>query len=185
MDEAEARAVLTARLQAVAKGDRAALRDVYLRTSAKLLGVCLRILKQKDEAEDVLQEVYITVWNRADRFDPAIASPVTWLAAIARNRAIDRLRARGRRQRETALDDAPDIADDTPSALEAMERSQSFARLRGCLGALEPRTRKAITEAFYGGVTYAELAERSATPLGTMKSWIRRGLASLKECLAR
>ena len=185
MDEAEARAALTARLQAVAKGDRAALRDVYLRTSAKLMGICLRILRQRDEAEEVLQEVYITVWNRADRFDPAISSPVTWLAAIARNRSIDRLRARGRRQPEVALDDTPDIAADAPSALEAMERSQFFAKLRGCLGALEPRTRKAITEAFYGGATYGELAERSATPLGTMKSWIRRGLLSLRECLGR
>jgi RNA polymerase sigma-70 factor (ECF subfamily) len=185
MNETEARAVLTARLGAVAGGDRAALRDIYLSTSAKLFGICLRILQDRNEAEDVLQEVYITVWNRAGRFDPALASPITWLAAIARNRSIDRLRARRRRQPETALDDAPDLADESPSALEAMERSQSFARLRACLGALDTRSRKAITEAFYGGATYAELAERAATPLGTMKSWIRRGLASLKECLAR
>jgi len=185
MDDVEARAVLVARLAAVAAGDRAALRDVYLGTSAKLLGVCLRILKQRDEAEDVLQEVYITVWERAGRFDPTLASPITWLVTIARNRAIDRLRARSRRQTEAPLDETPEIADDGPSALDGIERSESFARLKACLAALEPRTRQAIAEAFYGGATYAELAERSATPLGTMKSWIRRGLASLKACLAR
>lgn len=181
----ESREFLVARLAEVAGGDRAALRDVYLRTSAKLLGVCLRILNRRDEAEDVLQEVYITVWKRAGQFNPALASPVTWLAAIARNRAIDRLRAKGRRRAETWSDDATDIADTTPDALAGLETMETTSQLRGCLETLEPRVRTAIAEAFYGGATYAEIAERSATPLGTIKSWIRRGLFSLKECLGR
>ncbi|RYE83861.1 MAG: RNA polymerase subunit sigma, partial [Hyphomicrobiales bacterium] len=83
----QARQFLVEKLQAVADGDRSALRDVYERTSAKLFGVCLRILSDREEAEDVLQEVYLTVWNKADRFDAARASPITWLATIARNRA--------------------------------------------------------------------------------------------------
>ena len=174
---------LTERLRAVASKDKAALRDVYALTSAKLFGVCLRILVTREEAEDVLQEVYINVWHRADTFDPAKASPITWLATIARNRAIDRLRSNGPRVKDRPLDDEFDIADGAPDALEQMEQTEDHKRLRTCLDRLEPRTRDSIRQAFFGGQTYDALARAGNMPLGTMKTWIRRGLLSLRECL--
>lgn len=180
----EGRAFLVERLRAVADGDRAALRSVYERTAAKLFGVCLRILDSREEAEDVLQDVYLTVWNRADSFDPERASPITWLATIARNRAIDRRRQIGPRLQDRPVDEAVDIADASPDALSLLHRSDEARRLAECLDGLDGRTRGAIVTAFFGGHTYDELAARAGMPLGTMKSLIRRGLLRLKECLS-
>ncbi len=179
------RAHLAGRLRAVAAGERAALREVYDLTSAKLFGVCLRILNDRVEAEDVLQDVYVTVWNRAGRFDPERASPITWLATIARNRAIDRLRALApeRARRAEGLDAAERIADEAPGALERLEATDEAARLRACLEGLEEKPRAAILAAFFGGRTYEDLACGAGVPLGTMKSTIRRGLIRLKGCL--
>jgi RNA polymerase sigma-70 factor (ECF subfamily) len=179
----EGRQYLVDRLQAVAAGDRAALRDLYERTSAKLFGVCLRILPDREEAEDVLQDVYLTVWNKAERFDPARASPITWLATIARNRAIDRQRAIGPRAFHRSVDDAADIAADTPDALTQLERGEESRQLSACLDTLDGRTRGAIVAAFFGGRTYEALATEEGVPLGTMKSLVRRGLQRLKNCL--
>jgi DNA-directed RNA polymerase specialized sigma24 family protein len=109
------RAALSAALARVAEGDRAALQEVYRRTSAKLYGVCLRIFPEPEDAQDVLQDAYINVWQRAGSFDPARASPITWLVTLTRNRAIDRLRQRGKRIM-TPVEDAHDIADERPDA---------------------------------------------------------------------
>ncbi|WP_062011976.1 sigma-70 family RNA polymerase sigma factor [Aureimonas sp. AU4] len=174
---------LARRLLAVADGERDALRDVYDLTAAKLLGVCLRILGDRDEAEDVLQDVYIAVWNKADRFDPARASPITWLATIARNRAIDRLRQRGSRGGTVPVEAAEAVADDAPDALILLEGRQEAQRLRGCLGELDERSRGLIASAFFDGRTYDDLARSGAMPLGTVKSIVRRGLQRLKGCL--
>jgi RNA polymerase sigma factor (sigma-70 family) len=174
---------LVDRLRAVANGDRTALRDVYRLTSAKLFGVCLRILPDREEAEDVLQEVYLTVWNRADRFDPARASPVTWLATIARNRAIDRLRAMAPRRDDHPVEAADAVEDAAPGPLAALESGEEARRLARCLETLEERARGAIVAAFYGGRTYEDLARGAGVPLGTMKSTIRRALIRLKGCL--
>ncbi|BDA82545.1 RNA polymerase sigma factor [Aureimonas sp. SA4125] len=179
----EGRQYLVERLEAVAGGDRAALRDIYERTSAKLFGVCLRILPDREEAEDVLQDVYLTVWNKAERFDPSRASPITWLATIARNRAIDRQRALGPRAFHRAIDDALDVAEDAPDVLTQMERVEENRQLTACLETLDARTRGAIVSAFFGGRTYETLAADESLPLGTMKSLIRRGLQRLKNCL--
>lgn len=169
-------------LHRVARGDRAALRSVYDETSAKLFGICLRISRDRELAEDVLQDVYLKVWRRAGRFDATKASPITWLAAIARNTAIDAIRKRGRRD-EVSDDVLADFVDDTPRADVLVEQGQERARVVDCLDTLEGEQKRSIREAFFGGLTYAELAERRGVPLGTMKSWIRRGLSRMKECL--
>jgi RNA polymerase sigma-70 factor (ECF subfamily) len=166
----------------IAAGDRAALKRLYDATSAKLFAVCLRILGNRDESEDVLQEVYLTVWRRADRFEPARAGAVAWLATIARNRAIDRLRARGPLAYAEPVEDlqTPDAA---PLASALLERAEEAGALHRCLGELDERTRSVIRTAFFEGLTYEALAGRLGAPLGTVKSWIRRGLLKLKGCL--
>jgi RNA polymerase sigma-70 factor (ECF subfamily) len=171
-------------LPRIAAGDRAALRQLYEATSSKLFGVCLRILSDREDAEDVLQEVYVTVWRRADRFDGTRASVMTWVSTIARNRAIDRLRARGPLAHADQVDDL-EIADDQPSAETLVQAAGDRARLAGCLSELDKRTETVIRTAFFEGVTYEALARRLDAPLGTVKSWIRRGLAKLKGCLER
>lgn len=166
----------------IAGGDRAALRQLYEATSAKLFGVCLRILSDRDESEDVLQEVYLTVWRRADRFDAGRASVMTWISTIARNRAIDRLRARGPLARAEPVEDL-EIADEAAGAEALLAQAQSSSALARCLGELDARTASAIRTAFFEGVTYEALAARLGAPLGTVKSWIRRGLLKLRGCL--
>ena len=167
------------------RGDRAAFRRVYEATSAKLLGVCLRILADRQLAEDVLQDTYLTVWRKAESFDATRASPITWLATIARNRAIDRLRS-GKAVRFAApVDEALNLSDDAPLASDLIERADDASRLNVCLEELEDKVGRAIRTAFFEGVTYDELARREDTPLGTMKSWIRRGLLRLRTCMDR
>jgi RNA polymerase sigma factor (sigma-70 family) len=168
----------------IAGGDRAALRQLYEATSAKLFGVCLRILSDRDESEDVLQEVYLTVWRRADRFEPGRASVMTWISTIARNRAIDRLRARGPLAHADPLEGV-EIADGTAGPEALLAAAQSDTALARCLGELDARTAAAIRTAFFEGVTYEALAARLEAPLGTVKSWIRRGLTKLRGCLER
>ncbi len=177
-----ARARLVEALVATGTQDRAAFATLYSLTSAKLFGVCLRICGDRGAAEEVLSDVYITIWQRAGAFEPGRASPISWLATIARNRAIDWRRSAGRRPSVT-LDQAPDIADDAPSAEDRMVQGEAERTLHLCLDQLDDKQRGAIRSAFFGGLTYAELAERDAVPLGTMKSWVRRGLQRLKDCL--
>lgn len=174
---------LAALVAAIATGERDALKTLYDRTSAKLFGISLRVLGNEADAQDVLQDVYTTVWRKADRFDPARASAITWLALLTRSRAIDRLRAR--RAPNESLDMASELPDDGPSPLDLVERSQDAKRLSDCLGELEERARAMIRSAFFDGASYPELASREGVPLPTMKSWIRRGLIRLKGCLER
>ena len=176
------RSRLAAALQRVANGDRKAFHEVYRRTSAKLFGVCLRIFAEREEAEDVLQEVYVSVWHKAGQFDPARASPITWLVTMARNRAIDRLRARGRRI-TTPIETIEEPADESASALDCMIETEGETRIEYCLGRLSDGDATLIRTAFYEGATYNELAERSRQPLGTIKSRIRRAFLKLRECL--
>lgn len=173
---------LIAALGQVAAHDRSALRQVYDMTSAKLFGICLRICADRDAAEDILQDVYIKVWNRAGRFDAGRASPITWLCTIARNSAIDWCRS-SRRPGMLPEDAAAQVADSTPSADLMIEHAQDSARIIACLDQLEERQGASIRAAFLDGLTYAQVADRMAVPLGTMKSWIRRGLQQLKACM--
>jgi RNA polymerase sigma-70 factor (ECF subfamily) len=177
-----ARSVLVEALLRTGEEDRSAFRQVYLLTSAKLFGVCLRICGDRQAAEDVLHEVYLTIWKRAGSFQPGRASPITWLATIARNRAIDWRRANEAR-RMAPLEWGADVPDAGLAADDAMIAEESGRRLHLCLDQLDAAQRSAIRTAFFNGLTYAELAQRSDVPLGTMKSWIRRGLARLKDCL--
>lgn len=167
----------------IGDGDRDALKSLYDATSAKLFGVILRIVIERSEAEDVLQEVFITVWRKAAEFDPSRASPITWLATIARNRAIDRLRSRASRP-TSALDLAADVADDTPGADALAEASEEARRVHDALTTLDPRHAAIIRAAFFEGLSYDMIATREGIPLGTIKSWVRRGLLRMREGLA-
>jgi RNA polymerase sigma factor (sigma-70 family) len=164
------------------RNDQKAFAELYKRTSSKLFGVCLRMLHDRSEAEEVLQETYTTVWRRAASFDAAKASAITWLITLSRNKAIDRLRQR----REALLDDPSrldETADEQPTPAADAETSQEYQRLQRCLDELEPQQRDSVREAFFTGATYNELATRCMVPLGTMKSWIRRSLIQLRTCL--
>jgi RNA polymerase sigma-70 factor (ECF subfamily) len=182
--QSHARQRLVQTLQRVGGGDRAALAELYSATSAKLFGVCLRILPDRSEAEEALQEAYLTIWRNSARFDAARASPITWLVTLTRNRALDRLR--GRKAPPLApLDLASQVADPAEGADLLLEQDQESARLGACLGTLERQDTKLIQAAFFEGSAYSELAARAAMPLGTVKSRIRRALLKLRECLSQ
>jgi len=167
----------------VALRDRAAFRDLYRRTSAKLFGVCLRILSDRTDAEEVLQETYVKIWRNAKQFSRTRASATAWLSAVARNQSIDRLRSR--RAPAFPIEEAFGLADDRPSPETASVATDDNRRLHDCLRTLEGNQASAIATAYFGGQTYEELARGLKVPLGTVKSWIRRGLARLKDCLER
>jgi RNA polymerase sigma factor (sigma-70 family) len=169
---------LSGLIHRVARGDRKALGEVYNRTSAKLYGVCLRISRDREAADDILQDVYLKVWKRAGRFNPDFASPITWLCAITRNAAIDWVRKNGR----PALP-ASDTEADLGEAMEAMTAGEDRALIFDCLDALPSQQNRAIRLAFFDGLSHSELADTMRTPLGTTKSWIRRGLLQMRGCL--
>lgn len=178
-DEREALAQL---LTQAGRGDQQAFAQLYRRTSAKLFGVCLRMLRDRRDAEEVLQEVYTTVWRRADSFDAARAGAMTWLITLARNKTIDRLRQHREELREE-FESLEPVDEDQPSPAQHAQQSQERQRLERCMDALEPQHKSAVREAFFSGATYNDLADRCQIPLGTMKSWIRRSLMRLKTCL--
>jgi RNA polymerase sigma-70 factor (ECF subfamily) len=174
---------LDALLLDVAAGSRNAFDTLYRATSSRLFGICLRVLPDRAEAEDVLQEVFATIWHKAHQFDPDRASPIAWLAMIARNKAIDRLRAQPARGSLAPIEFADDIADTGAGPLQNAVSADERDRLEACMGRLEARRQSLIRAAFFEGCTYEELAQRIASPLGSVKSWIRRGLLQLRECL--
>lgn len=178
-----ARERLRSAMARLADGDSGALEEIYQATRLKLFGICLRILGDQKEAEDALQDVYINLWQKADRYDPERASPISWLATFARNRAIDRLRTGKVRGGAVPVEEALPLPDDTPLADQIMIDAERASRIHGCLEKLDENVRNAIRSAFFDGFTYAELADKADVPLGTMKSWIRRGMQRLKACL--
>jgi RNA polymerase sigma-70 factor (ECF subfamily) len=169
-------------LRNTGRNDQQAFTELYDRTSSKLFGVCLHMLRDRGEAEEALQETYAAVWRHAARFDATRASAMTWLVALSRNKAIDRLR----QHREEPLDDPRELelaVDERPTPAENAETSQGYQRLQRCLGELELLQQSSVREAFFTGATYNQLAVRCKVPLGTMKSWIRRSLIQLRQCL--
>lgn len=169
-------------VQGVARGEAGALRRLYEAQGPRLFGIAMAILRDRDAAADALHDAMLKVAARAGRFDPERGEAGAWLAAITRNTALDLARARGR---ETLTDD-PGLGDAAiaPEALERILAVQQSTRLRDCLDALEPRNRSGILLAFVHGLSHAQIAARLDEPLGTVKAWIRRGLARLKGCLA-
>lgn len=162
--------------------DRHAFDQLYHATSAKLFGTCLRILKSRADAEEAVQEVFVKIWLKADRFAITNQSPMTWLIAIARHQSIDRLRAR--KETTSELDsNALEIADTAPSPEATAVSLGERRNLSACLAQLEENRADAVRSAYLDGDSYADLAERHKVPLNTMRTWLRRSLMRLKECL--
>ena len=174
-------------LAATARGDQAAFARLYALSSPHLLGVLVRILKRMDWAEEALQDCYLRIWRRSDTYAPDRGAPLAWLATIARYRALDLLRAR---RPEVIEAETPESA---PSLLEredegqrpdagAIEREE-LGRLGDCMTRLSEDERRSVLLAYYEGYTHSELSARVGAPLGTVKSWVRRGLQQLRDCL--
>lgn len=163
--------------------DRAAFDLLYRNTSSKLFGVCLRVLNDRGEAEEALQEVFVKIWMRADRFAVSDLSPISWLVAVARNHSIDRVRAR--KQETTDIEAAYEVADPSPSPEAQAVASGEGDRIHGCLQELDDDRADAVRGAYLNGESYVELAERHKVPLNTMRTWLRRSLMKLRECLER
>jgi RNA polymerase sigma-70 factor (ECF subfamily) len=169
--------------QAALKNQRA-FADLYALTAAKLFGVALRILRRQDWAEEVLQECYVSIWNHAGDYAVQKSAPLTWMTSIVRNRSLDWLR----RPRQEASGEEYEIAveawqDDAPGPVERLVASSEAAALARCMQQLEAKQRQSIMLAFFHGLSHSELAEHMKQPLGTVKTWVRRGLERLKLCL--
>jgi RNA polymerase sigma-70 factor (ECF subfamily) len=175
-------------------GDRAAFATLYQQSSAHLLGVILRIQRDRAQAEDILQEVYVNVWRAARSFDAAQSQPLTWLTSIARNRAIDSLRRTQTQPQLRSNFASPDndnedsdvydtVASDAPGPLDLLSRASDARALATCMEGLSAPQRQSVALAFFDGLSHAEVAENMGQPLGTVKSWVRRALLSLKSCL--
>lgn len=173
-------------LQASAAGDQQAFKRLYEATSPHLYALLLRILRNPDAANDVLQDTYIKVWEKGHLYSPERGAPLTWLLSIARYRALDVVR---RRRPEVLLADTSELSEAfdaaAPGPLTQSEVLQMWNSMQDCLMALQSPQRKSVLLAYYEGLTHQELAGRMEAPLGTVKSWVRRGLLSLRECLSR
>jgi RNA polymerase sigma-70 factor (ECF subfamily) len=169
-------------LSRIATRDTVAFAALYKQTSAKLYGIVARILTRGDVAADVLQEVYVRVWEKAGEFDPLKGSPLAWMATIARNRALDEVR----RVRPVSLEDQPEgfePAAEEIDPLGARERSEGLARLINCLNGLDDEKRAIVLLAYYRGLSRDALAKRFGRPVPTIKTWLHRSLAQLRDCL--
>jgi RNA polymerase sigma-70 factor (ECF subfamily) len=175
----EQRRQIAALIEACAKGDRAAFRRLYDLSARFLFGIIIAILRDRELAEEVAQEVFVTIWKNAGAFDAEKGNPLTWMSAVARNRAIDRLRAERARGFVSFSDEVPDLADDDHVA----DATPDALALRKVLAELRPEYRQALLLTYFHGYTHAELATVLNVPVGTAKSWVRRGLTALKEAL--
>jgi RNA polymerase sigma-70 factor (ECF subfamily) len=164
-------------LGAVARGDETAFERLYDATRAKIYGVLLRILGRPALAEEVMKETYLKIWKTADGFDPTIASPTTWMVAIARNRAIDIVRKRG----DLSVDDEPDVPEASSEAPQPLGRRE----MTSCLGRLDPEKQRIVLLAYYSGWSRDQLAQKLDIPVNTIKTWLRRSLLEIRECIEK
>ena len=171
-------------LAQTAAGDRQAFRTLYDRSSAKLFGVILRILKNREKSEDVLQDVFLKIWLKAGSYDAAYGKPITWMATIARNRAIDIIRANRPSQTIDEPGDEEEIFRLGGQDAQGVD-AEDLETLRLCLGEMNEDVRKYVLLAYYEGYSREELAERYQAPVGTIKTRLRRGLLALRSCLER
>lgn len=169
-------------LQGCAAGDSKAFEDLYTATSPQLFAIVLRILKSKAAAEEVIQDTYLKIWQRASDYLPEIAKPMTWMVSIARNRAVDVLRKGGREFSAEDLQIPEPVADDPGPARET-SLGQDMQTLQDCMDKLSNEQHDTISLAYLEGLTYPQIAKRLAAPLNTIKSWVRRGTVALKKCM--
>ncbi len=162
-------------------GDRRAFETLYRSVGPRLHGVALRFMGRPDLAEEVLQESFVRIWNNASRYESHLSAPMTWMINITRNQAIDQLRKHRDRPLTDVEQDA--LADESPSAHDQLNSAREATALNRCLETLEGMQRRSITVAYFQGLSCSELAEHLAAPLGSVKSWIRRGMERLRRCL--
>jgi RNA polymerase sigma-70 factor (ECF subfamily) len=174
---------LTDLLAATARGDRQAFSELYRLTRGRLYAITLALLRHQDAAEDVLQETYLAVWRTAGQYQPGRAPVLVWLMAIARHRAIELLRQRRRRAAEIHAEPLVEEALQIPDPQPSQSVDHLAHAIQECLRRLSADQAQAIALAFFHGLSHEELAARLRTPLGTVKSWVRRGLLQLKGCL--
>jgi RNA polymerase sigma-70 factor (ECF subfamily) len=180
MEQADQSETLAGLIEACATGDRDAFRDLYGHSARYVFGIVLGILKDHDAARDVAQEAYVRIWKRASQFRAGAGSPKAWIGSIARNCAIDRLRSERARGFVQYVDEVPEFDDGKDIAGQTLDAMV----LRQQLNSLRPEYRKALLLCYFQGYTYQELASVLDVPEGTAKSWVRRGLAALKEAMA-
>jgi RNA polymerase sigma-70 factor (ECF subfamily) len=175
--------MLAALLERVAREDSGALRELYDAVASKLFGLALRILNRHEWAEEVLQDSFVNIWRHARDYRRDVSAPMTWMSTIVRNRALDHLRRIDAEETEwsDALDDL--VASDAPNPEALTQVSDAARLLAGCMQQLEPAQRQAVALAYLRDQSHSEIAAALTVPLGTVKSWIRRGLARLKLCL--
>lgn len=179
-------ALLVALLARVALGDARSFEELYRQSAAHLYAVALRIVRDRPIAEELLQEAFVNVWHHARSYEAARSQPLTWLTSVVRNRALDHVRRREVDTTTLTRDDDGDDVDfpaEGPTPVEMLEKAVEGRAVRDCVEALDPATRQAIALAFFQGLSHGELATHLREPLGTVKSWIRRGLAKLRRCL--
>jgi RNA polymerase sigma-70 factor, ECF subfamily len=187
----EEQAQLTGLLGRIAQGEQAALGLLYDRTSPVLYGLLLRMLRRPEWAQEALQDCYLRVWQRAETYDTAKGEPIAWLIGVARYRALDLLRVRRDLDRDpveidtTLHDTVDDFRDFERSPEDSAVEREGLERMLRCMRGLTQVQRKSVLLAYYEGYSHTELAQAMDAPLGTVKAWIRRGLARLRECLER
>ncbi|WP_210392490.1 sigma-70 family RNA polymerase sigma factor [Variovorax sp. PAMC 28711] len=189
MTDSSPDAELMALLDRVGRKDEAALRLLYDRTSPKLFGLALRVVRQRERAEDVLQEAFMTIWRVAGDYRSTLSPPMAWMGLIVRSRALDLLRRRtaDRAQLTQEFDEvlADTLESDAPNPVDTADASEQAWALHQCLSQLEGRQREVVSLAYLRDMSHGELAEQLKLPLGTVKTWIRRGIEKLRVCMGR
>ena len=179
---------LAALLARVALGDRSSFRRLYDATAPSLLGVALRILRDRARAEDVVQEAFVGVWHRAASYRESAGAPMAWLTAIVRNRALDAMRSESRHATDSLTDDEDamrDVEDERPGPMALLTQAADALAIRACLETIDGSQRQCLALAYYRGLSHSEISAHLGSPVGSVKVWLRRGLEKIRRCLER